>query len=102
VVARADQKEQKPSALIGVNTNKAEAKKVKEVMDREQLNWRSFVSQESTAVEWNNPGMPMYYLIDHRGVIRYKWFDYPGKKSLNAALEELIQEAEWNGRDAPK
>src|SRR3954454_13047569 len=61
-------------------------------MDREKLNWRSFVSQESTAVEWNNPGTPMDYVIDHRGVIRYKWFDYPGEKALATALEGLIRE----------
>ncbi len=72
MVARANQKGQKPFALIGVNTNQAEAKNLKEVMGREKLNWPSFVSRESPAVEWNNPGNPMYYVIDHRGVIRYK------------------------------
>lgn len=94
--------EAKPFALIGVNANNSEAKKLKEVMDREKLNWRSFVSQESTAVEWNNPGTPMYYVIDHRGVIRYKWFGYPGEKAIDTALETLIQEAERTGTNAPK
>ena len=44
----------------------------------------------------------MCYVIDHRDVIRYKWFDYPGEKALDTALEELIRVAEWNGRYAPK
>ena len=94
--------EEKPFALLGVNTNNSEAKKLKEVMDREKLNWRSFVAQETVAVEWNNPGTPMYYIIDHRGVIRSKWFGYPGEKALDTALDELIQEAERTGRNTPK
>ena len=41
----------------------------------------------------------MYYVIDHRGAIRYKWLGRPGEKALDTALEELIREAE---RDMPK
>ena len=94
--------EEKPFALLGVNTNNSEAKKVKEVMAREKLNWRSFVAQETITAEWNNPGTPMYYVIDHRGVIRSKWFGYPGAKALDTALEQLIQEAERAGRNTSK
>src|SRR5262249_7740686 len=42
--------EEKPFALIGVNTNNSEAKKLKEVMDREKLNWRSFVGDGTVEV----------------------------------------------------
>ena len=94
--------EEKPFALLGVNTNQSEAKKLKAVTDREKLNWRSFVAQEAVAVEWNNPGTPMYYVLDHRGVIRSKWLGYPGAKALDTALEALIQEAERAGRNTPK
>ena len=94
--------EAKPFALIGVNTNHSEAKKLKEVMDREKLNWRSFVIRETILEQWNNPGTPMYYVIDHRGVIRYKWSGYPGERAIDTALEELIKEAESKGRNTPK
>jgi hypothetical protein len=94
--------EAKPFAVIGVNTGHFEAKKLKEVMDREKLNWRSFVNQETISAQWNNPGTPMYYVIDHRGVIRYKWFGYPGEKAIDTALTELIHEAERKGRNTPK
>jgi hypothetical protein len=45
---------------------------------------------------------PGEYFIDHRGVIRYKWFDDPGEKDLDTVPEELTQETGRNGRDAPK
>jgi hypothetical protein len=91
--------EAKPFALIGVNTGHLEAKQLKEVMEWEKLNWRSFVAQETILARWNNPGTPMYYVIDHRGVIRYKWSGYPGEKAIDTALEKMINEAE--GEQAP-
>ena len=94
--------EEKPFALLGVNTNSSEARKLKEVVDREKLNWRSFVIRETTREQWNNPGTPMYYVIDHRGVIRSKWFGYPGEKAIDTALEKLIPAAERNERNPPK
>ncbi len=93
---------EKPFALIGVNTNESEPKKLKAVMDREKLNWRSFVVHETTLEQWNAPGTPMYYVIDHTGVIRYKWFGYPGEKAIDTALEKLIREAEMSERKRPQ
>ena len=77
-----------------MNTNTSEAKKLKEIMDKEQLNWRSFVIQDTINAQWNQPGTPMYYVIDDKGVIRHKWFGSPGEKAIDTALEKLIQEAE--------
>jgi len=93
--------EEKPFALIGVNSNN-EAKKLKEVMDRERLNWRSFADQGVIAEQWNTTGTPTYYVIDPKGVIRYKWFGYPGEKAIDTALEGLIHEAERSGRNTRK
>ena len=80
-----------------MNTNNSEAKKLKEVMDKEQLPWRSFAGRETINAQWNGPGTPSYYVIDHTGVIRHKWFGVPGEKALDTALEKLIQEAEGTG-----
>ena len=63
-------------------------------MDKEKLNWRSFAVGDTISARWNNPGTPLYYVIDPKGVIRYKWFGSPGEKAIDAALEKLIQEAE--------
>ena len=61
---------------------------------REKLNWRSFDDDGTIANEWNAPGTPAYFIIDHRGVIRHKWVGPPGEEAIDAALEPLIQEAE--------
>src|SRR5262249_55539551 len=92
---------EKPFALIGVNTNTSDPKKLNAIMDKENMNWRSFVIQEAINASWNKPGTPMYYVIDPHGVIRYKWFGSPGAKAIDTAVEKLMHEAKRNGRDTP-
>ena len=87
---------EKPFALIGVNGNN-EPKNLKQVMDKEKLNWRSFGDKGAINTHWNAPGTPTYYIIDHQGVIRNKWYGHPGEKALDSALEKLIKVAEGNG-----
>ena len=78
--------------MIGVNTNSSDPKKLKAIMEKEKLNWRSFGSREVT-VKWN-ASTPGYYVIDHNGVIRHKWMGNsgPGEKAIDTALEKLINE----------
>ena len=71
-------------------------------MDKEKLNWRSFAVGDMINARWNNPGTPLYYVIDHKRVIRYKWFGSPGAKAIDTALEKLIKEAEGSERNPPK
>ena len=81
----------KPFALLGVHGFDYAPKKLKEVMEKEKLNWRSF-SSRVIAAKWSARGTPTYYVIDHKGVIRYKWVGYPGAKAIDAALEKLLKE----------
>jgi hypothetical protein len=85
----------KPFALIGVNVSEFEAKDLKERMDKEKMNWRSFAYQHVINAQWN-PSTPSYYVLDPAGVIRYKWIGAPGEKAIDTALENLITEAEAN------
>jgi len=84
--------EDKPFALIGVNVMESDPKKLKAAIERQKLNWRSFAHKESIADEWNNPGTPTYYVLDGKGVIRYKWVGNPGAKAMDAAIEKLLGE----------
>ena len=59
------------------------------------MNWRSFADQGAINAKWNADS-PTYYVIDPKGVIRYKWTGGPGEKTIDAALEKLIKEAEGN------
>src|SRR5262249_61383241 len=72
-----------PFALIGVHLNydKEDAPKVKAVMVKENLNWRSFVDKGDIAEKWKPAGTPAFYIIDHKGVIRYRWAGAPGAKA---------------------
>jgi hypothetical protein len=90
----------KPFALIGVNINDYESKNLKERMDEENMNWRSFVYQDAINAMWN-PGTPSYYVLDPKGVISHKWVGAPGEKAIDTALEKLINEAELNGKKSP-
>ena len=95
----------KPFALIGVNVNGYDARKLKDVMDKEQLTWRSFadpggLGQGPIVAKWNLPATPTFYVIDHRGVIRHKWVGNPGERVIDAAVEKLIMGAEKSGKDA--
>src|SRR5262249_54786889 len=60
-------------ALIGVNVNGYDARKLKQVMETEKMSWRSFAGQGAIVGTWNLPGTPTFYVIDHQGVIRHKW-----------------------------
>ena len=71
-------------------------------MGKENLNWRSYVDQGAIAGKWKPAGTPSYYIIDPKGVIRYKWAGAPGAKAIDAALEKLIQEAEKDTQHPPK
>jgi peroxiredoxin len=93
--------------LIGVNISGHDAKELKEVVDKENLTWRSFadagaLGRGGIATRWNLSGTPTLYVIDHMGMIRHKWVGGPGEKAIDAALDKLIKEAEGNAKDTPK
>ena len=94
----------KPFALIGVHLNydNDDATKVKAVMVKEQLNWRTSVDRGAIAEKWKPAGTPNFYIIDPEGVIRYTWAGAPGEKAIDSALEKLIHEAETRGKYTPK
>ena len=61
--------------------------------DKENLTWRSFSDPGPINAKWNAT-TPTYYVIDPKGVIRFKWSGSPGEKAIDTALLELIKEAE--------
>ena len=82
-----------------MNTNRYDAKKLKEVMDKEKLNWRSFADAGKDgelgpiSTKWNLQGTPTLIVLDHKGVIRHKWLGSPGEKAIDEAIEKLMKEA---------
>lgn len=88
---------ERPFALIGVNSDKDRAA-VRATMVELDLPWRTFWDGGSThgpiATAWNVDVWPTIYLIDHRGILRFK--DLRGD-ALDAALAQLVAEAEAEG-----
>jgi peroxiredoxin len=88
----------KPFVLIGVNVG-GNGKNLKDVVKKETLTWRSFADsgtagQGPIAARWNLTNTPTLYVLDPRGVIRYKWVGGPGEKAIDAALDKLMKEIE--------
>src|SRR5262249_19624716 len=96
----------KPFALIGVHVGGSTVKQLKAIMDKEKLPWRSFVDLGNAgageiATKWNHSATPTFYVIDHKGKIRSKRAAAPGTKVMDAALEEVIGEAEKDAKKPP-
>ncbi len=88
----------KPFALIGVNSDR-DLNELKEVLNTEQITWRSFWNGPQgtggpISADWNVRGWPTLFLIDHKGILRYKWVGNPGDKVMDEAIDKLVKEAE--------
>jgi hypothetical protein len=86
-----------PFALLGINSDEAEegetaAQTVKEILERNQITWRQSI-QGSTggplAREWNVQSWPTIYVLDHKGVIRFK---NVRDREMTDAVEKLLAE----------
>ena len=81
----------RPFALIGVNSDPRS--QLKTAMQRNNITWRSFWDGGSPggpiARKWDVTGWPTIYVIDHKGVIRYK--NLRGD-ALDQAVEGLLDE----------
>ena len=89
----------KPFALLGIHIGGLGVEQLEEVIAKEKLTWRSFVDEGQAgagpiATKWSLSATPTFYLIDHKGAIRYKWAGPPGEEVLDAALGKLIKAAE--------
>ncbi len=82
-----------PFALIGVNSD-ADKKKLRPRMIEENITWRSFWNgPEGTSgpisVKWGVYAWPTIYILDHKGVIRFKG---PRGEAMDKAVDQLLAE----------
>ena len=85
--------ENKPFALLGINSD-PDKEKLKEAMKQEKITWRSWWDQTTSgpiATKWNVHGWPTIYVLDAKGVIRYK---NVREEELDKAVDALLKEAE--------
>jgi hypothetical protein len=88
----------KPFALLGINSD-ADRAKLKEAMRTENITWRSWwdggnpegPTDGPIANAWNIGSWPTIYVLDHKGVIRFK--DVRGE-AMDKAVDQLLKEME--------
>ena len=89
--------ENKPFALLGINSD-SDRDKLKEVLKKESITWRSWWDGGSTdgpiASKWNVTGWPTIYVLDAKGVIRYRGVR---GKQMDEAVDKLLQEIDSIG-----
>ena len=83
--------ENKPFALLGINSDPRE--RLREVMKKENITWRSWWDGGNTsgpiARAWNVSGWPTIYVLDHKGVIRFKGVR---GEQMDKAVDQLLDE----------
>ncbi len=83
----------KPFSLLGVNSD-WDLKKLQETLKKENITWRSFWNGPNgtggpISKAWNVSGWPTVYILDQKGVIRFK--DVRGE-ALDKAIDSLLAE----------
>lgn len=93
--------ENKPFALLGINSD-SDRDELKKVIEKEQITWRSFWNGGSTngpiSTSWNVSGWPTVYVLDTKGVIRYK---HVRGEAMDKAVDALLKELETTA-ETPK
>jgi hypothetical protein len=82
-----------PFVLLGVNTDSSR-EAMAAAQERLQVPCRSWWDRGLRICErWDVQSLPMLYLLDHRGVIRYHGAGAPPPDELERKIEELLREA---------
>jgi|SRR6478736_4182364 len=88
--------EGKPFALIGVNSDD-DREQLKKVLVEKKLTWRSFWNGGSPggpiARQWKVSSWPSIFVIDDKGVIRYRQVR---GHDMDAAVDKLLAEVGTN------
>lgn len=84
--------EKEPFALLGINSD-GKADVLRKILKDREINWRQAVDESTSgplATQWNVSGWPTIYVLDAKGVIRYRDVR---EESMDEAVDKLL--AEW-------
>lgn len=84
--------EGKPFALLGVNFDNSK-EILKKCEEKNQITWRSFFDGREGPIgkKFNIRYLPTIYVLDHKGVIRYKGVQ---DKAMDDAVDTLLKEVD--------
>lgn len=86
----------KPFALLGLNSDGDRAV-VNKILKEQGITWRQGILGSTDAAlpqKWNVRGWPTIYIIDHKGVIRFKDLR---DQQMEDAVNKLLKEMESGG-----
>jgi thiol-disulfide isomerase/thioredoxin/tRNA A-37 threonylcarbamoyl transferase component Bud32 len=86
----------RPFALLGVNCDDNKSDVLRDIQ-RQGISWRSWwdggQGDLRIAKKWQVTAFPTIYVLDHKGIIRYRYTGLCGPE-LDHAVEELLKECE--------
>ena len=87
--------QQRPFVILGVNLDEVPSAQ-RRFEQWEDLHWRSWHDGPAgpIAESWHVTALPTVYLIDHKGIIRFKSEGAPNTDELDRKVEMLVKEAE--------
>jgi len=80
-----------PFALLGINSD-GDAEKVKQILKDQEITWRQAIDGSTSgplAKRWNIKSWPTIFVIDGKGVIRYK---NVREEKMDEAIDALLAE----------
>ncbi len=85
----------KPFVFVGVNADES-PERLRRVQEKAQLNWVSWWDgpEGSVGTAWGVDRFPAFFLVDPRGVIRFRQFGTPREGELERKIDELLRESE--------
>jgi hypothetical protein len=81
-----------PFALLGINSD-GDAEQVKKILADRGITWRQAIDGSTDgpwATKWNVHGWPTIFVLDSKGVIRYRDVR---EKQMDEAIDTLLAEA---------
>ena len=81
----------KPFALIGINSD-GDREKLNKILKEQGITWRHAVDGSTSgpiATRWNVHGWPTIYILDAKGVIRYRDLR---DQQMEDAVQSLLKE----------
>jgi len=88
--------EGKPFVFLSISVDDEKETLTKFIADTPMPWTHWWDGQKAVAEQWDVEGYPTVYVIDHKGVIRFKSLGLPAEKSkkLDATVEELVKAAQ--------
>ena len=85
----------KPFVLLGINSD-ADREAIKKTLKEKKITWRSWWDNGSKfgpiQTKWRVEQRPVIYVLDAKGVIRYKNMISVDEEDLDEAVDSLLEE----------